>query len=163
MVRIPDSHSGGPGSIPGCGTFFISSIIYNYFFMEDEEIICLALCKARSLDPISILDVKTLTSFFNLTPNPNFQAGIIELKKSISYIILTERYHSFYAEMIYRSTLLCLNSEDCLLIFVTNLSGILDNCGNFLKLKKWLCKSQRLNNSSKAKLPCKKYLDRLEK
>lgn len=21
MVRIPDSHSGGPGSIPGCGTF----------------------------------------------------------------------------------------------------------------------------------------------
>ena len=22
MVRIPDSHSGGPGSIPGCGTFY---------------------------------------------------------------------------------------------------------------------------------------------
>ena len=60
--------------------------------MEDEEIMCLALCKATGLDSISILDFKTLTNFFNITPNANFQEGIIELKKSISYIILTERY-----------------------------------------------------------------------
>ena len=57
--------------------------------MEDEEIMCVALCKARTLDSISILDIKTLTNFFNLTPNANFQEGIIELKKSISYIVLT--------------------------------------------------------------------------
>ena len=30
MVRIPDSHSGGPGSIPGCGTFFTKTTPYQH-------------------------------------------------------------------------------------------------------------------------------------
>ena len=37
MVRIPGSHPGGPGSIPGCGIFFI--IFYNYFFTIKKHII----------------------------------------------------------------------------------------------------------------------------
>ena len=39
MVRIPGFHPGGPGSIPGCGTFYInqnfmiSIILSSYFFI----------------------------------------------------------------------------------------------------------------------------------
>ncbi len=32
MVRIPDSHSGGPGSIPGCGTFFSFTFLIPFYF-----------------------------------------------------------------------------------------------------------------------------------
>ena len=40
MVRIPDSHSGGPGSIPGCGIFLsflfllINLPLYSYWMAE---------------------------------------------------------------------------------------------------------------------------------
>ena len=56
---------------------------------------CIALCKARRLDTINIMDFKTLATFFNLSPSSDIQQSIIELKKSISYIVLIERYLLF--------------------------------------------------------------------
>jgi hypothetical protein len=56
--------------------------------MEDEEIVCIALLKARRLDSLNFMDLSMLSAFFNLTPKNKHEEGLLELKKTISYIML---------------------------------------------------------------------------
>ena len=45
-VRIPDSHSGGPGSIPGQGDFFVE--FYKLVQIKYYQIVCLTFMALRN-------------------------------------------------------------------------------------------------------------------
>ena len=45
--------------------------------MEDEQIITIALLKSRSLDTLNIIELKTLTAFFNLQPKDNYPDALL--------------------------------------------------------------------------------------
>lgn len=52
---------------------------------------CLAVLKATALNIVVSADLKDLRRLFNLSQKDSFAEGIIELKKTISFIILIER------------------------------------------------------------------------
>ena len=59
MVRIPDSHSGGPGSIPGCGTFFL----LDYFYSMRRYVTNNVACRCKQANRV-VKSVSSLVNFF---------------------------------------------------------------------------------------------------
>jgi hypothetical protein len=45
--------------------------------MEDEEIMCIALLKAKSLNTLNQIDLKALSSLFNLSSKSSFEDGLL--------------------------------------------------------------------------------------
>lgn len=72
---------------------------------------CLALLKVTALNMIVPADLSDLRRLFNLSEKDSFAEGILELKKTISFIILIERYNLTHLGLISKNTLCCLSSE----------------------------------------------------
>lgn len=64
---------------------------------------CIALLKAKSLNTLNQIDLKALSALFYLSSKSSFEDGLLELKKTISYIILIERYFHWYSGRTFKS------------------------------------------------------------
>ena len=96
---------------------------------------CLGLLKAHSLDTINYIDMKTLCAFFNIPTRPAFEDNLNQLKKSIGYIILIERYDENRSEMKSKTTSAFPSSGNSRLTSVPSSSPFSRNSGNSSKSK----------------------------
>ena len=52
VVRIPGFHPGGPGSIPGVGTFFYFRIVGTFLILGDASILIKPVCAYSTADDV---------------------------------------------------------------------------------------------------------------
>ena len=101
MVRIPDSHSGGPGSIPGCGTFFTQNHHINI------------------LQQLQINFLSTLFSqYFSISPVKHLELSFVEIPLAAAAfnhfiewaVVLFLVFHEYFAEIYFLNAVVLPNN-----------------------------------------------------